>query len=380
MSVAGQQSPPGRAVLAPRDSGTSEVYFPWELDDAYYLRRVLAHAGAALLVLRDSRGQETGAARYSFAAALGHAARHEAHYAAALGMPEEALRETAHELLATCCELVEILLHEQLPDVFLERTFTNATALAAKCGTPHAKDNLRNLRRQWEEREWEEGFTCSVLLVEPEGSAEPRRQRVAMDLPRVHGVPPSSLAWEGTAVSAEEEEDVQEAQLVDEVKRARALEHVQTLMRTHTGLEAVQTAACNAIVDVALAAKVCQEGVGQLGVLEDAKRQMRRHADNAPVQKAACRATYSIALRNAANLQGAGKIGVMVDIQEAFRQHCDSHAVADIQKGRLGLPVDIQKAMHRLPHDSAVQQRALPLSPERWGPLPAWRPQGGWGC
>mmetsp|Transcript_6658 Transcript_6658/g.17286 ORF Transcript_6658/g.17286 Transcript_6658/m.17286 type:complete len:187 (-) Transcript_6658:799-1359(-) len=144
-----------------------------------------------------------------------------------------------------------------------------------------------------------------------------------MDLPRVHGVPPSSLAWEGTAVSAEEEEDVQEAQLVDEVKRARALEHVQTLMRTHTGLEAVQTAACNAIVDVALAAKVCQEGVGQLGVLEDAKRQMRRHADNAPVQKAACRATYSIALRNAANLQGAGKIGVMVDIQEAFRQHCD---------------------------------------------------------
>mmetsp|Transcript_6658 Transcript_6658/g.17292 ORF Transcript_6658/g.17292 Transcript_6658/m.17292 type:complete len:96 (-) Transcript_6658:1778-2065(-) len=51
MSVAGQQSPPGRAVLAPRDSGTSEVYFPWELDDAYYLRRVLAHAGAALLVV-----------------------------------------------------------------------------------------------------------------------------------------------------------------------------------------------------------------------------------------------------------------------------------------------------------------------------------------
>lgn len=55
MSVAGQQSPPGRAVLAPRDSGTSEVYFPWELDDAYYLRRVLAHAGAALLVVRPGR-------------------------------------------------------------------------------------------------------------------------------------------------------------------------------------------------------------------------------------------------------------------------------------------------------------------------------------
>mmetsp|Transcript_5251 Transcript_5251/g.13288 ORF Transcript_5251/g.13288 Transcript_5251/m.13288 type:complete len:188 (-) Transcript_5251:228-791(-) len=145
-----------------------------------------------------------------------------------------------------------------------------------------------------------------------------------MDLPRVHGVPPSSLAWEGTAVSAEEEEDVQEAQLVDEVKRARALEHVQTLMRTHTGLEAVQTAACNAIVDVALAAKVCQEGVGQLGVLEDAKRQMRRHADNAPVQKAACRATYSIALRNAANFLEAGKIGMIVDTRrEALRQHCD---------------------------------------------------------
>mmetsp|Transcript_6658 Transcript_6658/g.17287 ORF Transcript_6658/g.17287 Transcript_6658/m.17287 type:complete len:177 (-) Transcript_6658:1245-1775(-) len=108
-------------------------------------------------------------------------------------MPEEALRETAHELLATCCELVEILLHEQLPDVFLERTFTNATALAAKCGTPHAKDNLRNLRRQWEERGEAQRARRAV------GDAAPAQQ------PAVVGAAPASelIARASVALSGE---------------------------------------------------------------------------------------------------------------------------------------------------------------------------------
>lgn len=53
-AVAGQHPPLGPARLATPEVGRyCELYFPWELDNADYLRRVLMHAGATLATVRS---------------------------------------------------------------------------------------------------------------------------------------------------------------------------------------------------------------------------------------------------------------------------------------------------------------------------------------
>lgn len=111
-----------------------------------------ATAGNSLLPkLRNARGTALSVRRLSLASLLAHATQHSERYAAALHMPEEMLEDTAESLTAACGELVERPLHEEVTAAFLERAFSDALFLAAKCGAPHAETNLQSLRKRWDE-------------------------------------------------------------------------------------------------------------------------------------------------------------------------------------------------------------------------------------
>mmetsp|Transcript_14729 Transcript_14729/g.35056 ORF Transcript_14729/g.35056 Transcript_14729/m.35056 type:complete len:453 (-) Transcript_14729:1466-2824(-) len=157
--------PPTGPVTVYTEDSNFRLYFPWELNNTDYLRRILASltfalrplyresvASGCLAKARNWHGGEIEPDDLDAYYALKHVDSNLPYYSCLLGLDEEALKETISWLLRVRNDLA----HENLAGVAkhtLERAFSNIERLVFKSGCQHIERNLQRLKRQWDDHE-----------------------------------------------------------------------------------------------------------------------------------------------------------------------------------------------------------------------------------